>query len=202
MRLRWSKGSPFTRKVLVAAHECQLAGRIEIIPTDFDDPASGLWDENPLGRIPTLVLDDETVITGSSLICAWLDEQHDGPRLIPASGPAKWDVLHREILADGLCESAIAIQREFARPQEKHWPDWVARQRGEIERTIKWFAENEPSDTGNLTLDQIALACTLGWIDFRLSEQLGGWHGRHGGLSDWLAAFSERQSMKETAPGK
>ena len=52
------------------------------------------------------------------MICAYLDSLHDGKKLIPADGKARWQVLHLEGLADGLCESAIAVVRENVRPDE------------------------------------------------------------------------------------
>ena len=55
------------------------------------------------------------------MICAYLDSLHDGENLIPAEGPARWQALHLEGMADGLCESAIGVMRENVRPDEKQW---------------------------------------------------------------------------------
>jgi len=71
--------------------------------------------------VPALILDEGTVLANSALICAYLDSLHDGNKLIPTDGKARWQVLHLEGLADGLCESAIAVVRENVRPDEKQW---------------------------------------------------------------------------------
>ena len=54
--LRSSPASPFGRKVKIAALELCLIDRIEIAAADTNDPAEPLRQQNPLGKIPTLVL--------------------------------------------------------------------------------------------------------------------------------------------------
>ena len=65
--------SPFVRKVMIVAHERGLAGRITCIRTvaATAKPHAELMKDNPLSKIPTLVLDDGTVIDGSREIVAW-----------------------------------------------------------------------------------------------------------------------------------
>jgi len=71
MKLYWSPRSPFARKVMVFAHEAGLAGRIETVRTlvSMTSPNRELMRVNPLGKIPTLVTDDGTVLFDSLVIC-------------------------------------------------------------------------------------------------------------------------------------
>ena len=63
MKLHWSPRSPFVRKVMVLAHEAGLAERLALVRTQvaMTEPNVPLLDDNPLGKIPTLVLDDGDV---------------------------------------------------------------------------------------------------------------------------------------------
>ena len=90
MKLHWSPRSPFVRKVMVVAHDIGVADRIECVRTvaAMMKPHPDLMLDNPLSKIPTLVLDDGTIIYDSPVICEYLDQLHAGPRLVPASLPA------------------------------------------------------------------------------------------------------------------
>src|SRR5215813_1681367 len=101
MKLRYSPASPYVRKCLALAHEAGLAGRIERVPTVTADPASGLAKDNPLGKVPALVLEDGQAIFDSPVICEYLDSLHDGPKLFPPAGAARWTALRHQALADG-----------------------------------------------------------------------------------------------------
>ena len=60
MILRNSPASPFGRKVRIAAELLGMAGRIEMQDVDLNDPADSLRVQNPLGKIPALILEDGT----------------------------------------------------------------------------------------------------------------------------------------------
>ena len=49
----------------------------------------GLLAANPLHQVPTLVLDDGTVLTESAAIVLWLDEQYPQAGLLPPRGSAE-----------------------------------------------------------------------------------------------------------------
>ena len=83
MKLHWSPRSPYVRKVMIAAHELGLADRLQTVRTvvAMDKPVPELMVENPLSKIPTLRLEDGSVLYDSLVICEYLDTLHDGPRL-------------------------------------------------------------------------------------------------------------------------
>jgi glutathione S-transferase len=118
MKLRYSPASPYVRKCLVLAHEAGLAGRIETVPTATADPASGLAKDNPLGKIPALILKDGQVLFDSPVICEYLDSLHRRPKLIPARGKA-----HPRRLAAAPLRGTAAGQRtlgDLGREAEDH----------------------------------------------------------------------------------
>src|SRR5262249_56209238 len=102
----WSSRTPFVRKIMVAAHEINIASRIttERVVVGADKPNPDVMALNPLNKIPTLVLDDGAVLYDSRVIAEYLDTLHDGPKLFPADPAARWRALRRQALGDGLME--------------------------------------------------------------------------------------------------
>ena len=80
-------------------------------------PSPEVAAHNPLGKIPALVLEDGTALYDSRVICEYLDGLSTGTRLFP-DGPARWDALTRQALADGLLDAALLTRYERAlRPE-------------------------------------------------------------------------------------
>jgi len=100
MRLHWSPRSPFVRKVMIAAHELGLADRLETIRTRVatNQVHKGLLTDNPIGKIPTLLLADGTILYDSVVICEYLDSIAPQPKLFPAAGAARFQALRRHAL--------------------------------------------------------------------------------------------------------
>src|ERR1700758_601087 len=105
MILRSALASPFVRKVRCAAAFLGLEGDIKLEPADTADPSDSVRRQNPLGKIPALILDDGTVLYDSRVILEYLDHRAGGGRIVPA-GPARFDALPRQALADGIMDAA------------------------------------------------------------------------------------------------
>lgn len=200
MKLRWAPGSPFVRKVTVTALETGLDDRIERIETDYRPTDGDLVRDNPLGKVPALIRDDGSTLADSPVICAWLDSLHDGPKLIPAAGEARWQALNLEGLGDGLGEAAIAVMRERSRPDGKRWDAVEARNAAKFRNTMGWLEANSPVLDGPVTIGHIAVACALGWTAFRVPDLLADAATRWPRVMGWYRAFSERPSMRATVP--
>src|SRR5713226_5361392 len=124
MKLHWSPRSPFVRKVMIVAHELGLTDRITLLRTVVATtrPHLPLMEENPLSKIPTLVLDDGTVLYDSPVICEYLDSLHSGPKLIPTDLQARMVALRRQALGDGFLDFLLLLrnERERKHPSEVH----------------------------------------------------------------------------------
>ena len=201
MKLYHSPASPFVRKALVAAHETGLAERIEIVTVALTPVASNseLDAENPLGKIPALILEDGTALFDSPVICEYLDTRHDGPRLFPAVGPERWTALRRQALADGLLDAAILCRYEtFLRPAERQWTDWVDGQRAKFRRALDALEGEADSFGDTVDIGAIAAGCAADYLDFRSLDD--GWRDTRPRLAGWLEGFVERPSMQATRP--
>lgn len=198
MKLHWSPRSPYVRKVMVVAHELGLADRIEIVRTVVGGttPHRELMRENPLGKIPTLVLEDDTILYDSPVICEYLDTLHDGAKLFPA-WPERLTALRRLALGDGMLDVVLAWLGERFRPVERqsepHMALWQAKLRACVDAL-----ENEVLADGRLTIGHIAIGIALSYLDFRFADLA--WREGHPRLTAWHAAFDARPSMVANPP--
>jgi glutathione S-transferase len=201
MKLLYSQTSPFVRKVLVLAHETGLADRLELVPVTVAPvtPNPAVAAENPLVKIPALHRDDGVALYDSAVIAEYLDGLHDGTRLIPAEGEARWTALQRQAAADGLLDAGILVRYETVlRPEEKRWPDWIDGQMRKMRGTLTAFEADGATLGQALTIGEIAIACALGWLDFRYADE--NWREGRPRLADFYARFAERPSMQATIP--
>lgn len=198
MKLRFSPASPYVRKVSVTLIETGLQDRVENIPTNVHDPESDIAGDNPLGKIPTLILDDGGVLYDSPVICEYLDGLHDGDKLFPASGEERWRALRLQALGDGMTDAGIARLLESRRPGKFQYDKWTERQTTVIFRAMDAFEAGLDELEAGFGIGQISVGCSLGWLDFRMPDL--NWRGDRPGLADWFEAVSERPSMTRTAP--
>ncbi len=198
MILRSSPTSPFVRKVRIAAEILGLSDRIEIVNADTLDPADDLRRQNPLGKIPALILDDSDVLFDSRVIVDYLDDLAGSNVVIP-SGPVRFEALREQALADGLMEAAVLqVYEGRFRPKEQHVQNWLDHQQGKVERALT-HAEERYSKIrqGVPHIGEVALACALGFLDLRFE---GRWRDTHPKLVAWLADFAARvPSFEATA---
>ena len=199
MKLRYSATSPYVRKVSVTAIELGLGERIERVPTDTQDRNSGIAEHNPLGKVPALILDDGGVLYDSPVICEYLDSLHDGPRIFPAEGPARWTALRQQALGDGILDAAILRMLEMVRrPEEFRWEGWIDHQTAKVARAVDRFEAEVAALEGPLTIGRITAGCALGYLDFRAPEL--DWRAGRPKLATWHEDFAQRPSMQETTP--
>lgn len=199
MKLLVSLASPYVRKVRVLIREAGREAEVEEawVKTSAlaTDPA--IPPHNPLGRIPALVRDDGPAVIDSRVICRFLDARF-GAGLYPEA--RIWEVLTLEALADGLLDSALAMAYETRlRPEERQFPDWVEAQWAKVARALdavedRWMAHL----AGPLDMGQIALACALGYVDFRHAAR--NWRDGRPRLAAWEARMALRPSLMATAP--
>jgi glutathione S-transferase len=193
MKLYYHPISPFVRKVLVAAQENGLAGRIETVMTDTLD--EGLRAINPLGKIPALVLEDGTALYDSRVICEYLDATGTGA-LLPAAGEARWRVRLMEALGDGIADAVLRIVMENRRPENDRHADVIVRQHRAV---VAGLAEAERQlEPGRFTLGEAAVACAIGYLEMRLPQQ--DWRTTHPRLAAWYDAALQRPSLARTEP--
>ena len=201
MKLYWSPRSPFVRKVMVVAHETGQADRIEIIRSvvAMSEPNPELMRVNPLSKIPTLVLDDGTVLQDSSVICEYLDTLNEGPRLFPAAGQARWAALKRHALGSGLLDLLIIWRNERDRPAELQSAPHLAAYAVKAHATFDALERDVEALTATpFGIGHIAIGCALSYSDFRFPNE--DWRKGHDRLARWHEGFAARPSARATEP--
>ena len=193
MILRSAPPSPFGRKVQIAL---SLLGfdDVKIEATDTMDAASPLRQQNPLGKIPVLIAEDGAAYYDSRVILEFLDELAGGGRIVPREARARLAALRLQALSDGILDASIlAVYEARWRASEHHEQKWLDHQAGKVTRALAVLESNPPAldaaSAGLPNVGQIALACALGYRDFRFGE---GWRADHPRLVGWLDDFAAR----------
>jgi glutathione S-transferase len=201
MKLHWSPRSPFVRKVMIVAHELGLVDRIECVRTLVmtSKPNHELMLENPLSKLPTLILGDGTVLYDSPVICEYFDSLHAGPKLFPPSGKERFTAMRRQALADGFLDFLLLWRNEETRPAEQrsqqHLASFAERRNGVLTSLEKEAAELEAS---NFSIGHIAVGASLSYLDFRFAEY--DWRKDHPLIAAWHKQFAVRPSVLATEP--
>jgi glutathione S-transferase len=190
LTLRSSPASPFVRKVRIAASVLGLDRDIAIEPADTMNPSDTVRQQNPLGKIPALLLEDGTVLFDSRVILDYLDHRAGGGRIVPTDARARFSALRLQALADGLMDASVLLVYEGRwRPAERHERKWVDHQADKVARALAALEASPSALTAPPDVGQISLACALGYRDFRFE---GTWRADHPRLVDWLEGFAAR----------
>jgi len=207
MKLRFTPNPDYIHKVLVVAYEAGVIDRIAMVPTFPFDADCDLGDDNPLGKVPTLILDNGEALYGGPVICEYLDTLHDGPRMFPLSGWPRFRALRQMALAEGLFDALTAMDLERRRPGEQRITE-VERLWAKVLRGLDEMDEDVPTYEP-LTVGAICTAGVLSRIDYRIAV-LGGpptaipadyqWRKGRPALAAWYDMVRTRPSMQFKVP--
>ena len=202
MELMVSPTSPFARKVQILAHEQGVAEVIQLRALHPLDNAEALAEVNPLGRVPALLTDKDELVVDSPVICAWLDDyavQRGGTSLLGADRAQQLVIQQGQALADGIMESAFLMVMERGRPEAQRSGFWQQRRHDAIARTLDYLEGHlDTAIPDGMNLAAIALACALGYLDFRHDDMQ--WRSGRPGLAAWFTPWQARQSYQVTQP--
>ncbi|HEY4193362.1 MAG TPA: glutathione S-transferase [Mesorhizobium sp.] len=186
-KLLYAPASPYSAKVRMAAVYAGID--IEGVNTATDERPAQLIGANPLGKIPTLLLDDGRSIYDSRAITQYLNRLSKNA-LFPRNPDKRTDAEVLEAMADGICDSALAMVYERrTRPEEMVYQPWLDRQWLKISAALDMLNANPPKLPKKITVGQIALRACLGYLALRFA---GKWEKGHGRLTRWAARFDEK----------
>ena len=201
MTLHWSPSSPFVRKVMIVAHELDLIDAIAceraVVGPARLNPA--VMADNPLNKIPTLVVEGGPILFDSRVVCEFIDDLDGRGRMFPRDPAARWAALRRQALGDGLTETAVLLRDE-------HWRGDGHRSRAHLAaysaKVVACVAALEIDTLGSgdaePDIGHVAIACALSYLDFRLPEI--DWRHAHPRLAQWEARIAVRPSLAATLP--
>ncbi|MEY3201199.1 MAG: hypothetical protein RIR70_749, partial [Pseudomonadota bacterium] len=192
--------SPYTRKVRIVLAEKNIPASFELdLPWS---PQTRVPAFNPLGKVPVLVQDDGSTLFDSRVIVEYLDFLQPTPPLYGDTPQERIAIKRWEALADGAADAAAAIVIENRRVENERSAAWISRQQTKLEAALAAMS----SELGNrsfcakqsITLADIAVGATLGFIRFRLPQL--DWQAAHPNLAALLERLSERASFIDTVP--
>ena len=199
MKLYHAAASPYARKARITLREAnilELVEEIEVAP--WTDP-EGYRDITPLGKVPALVRDDGPNLFQSVVICEYLASKNSQINLYPIGSELRWSNLRQIAAADGILDALVGIRVEkLFHETEMQSKEFIQRQELTVLKSLDLIEENVMELEGPINAGQIAIAASLGYIDFRFSEN--NWRMSRPNLSKWFEAFSQRDSMKDTVP--
>jgi glutathione S-transferase len=202
MKLIGTPTSPYTRKARVVLAEKRI--EYDFVVDAPYDPDTRVPAYNPLGKVPVLVLDDETTIFDSRVIAEYLDNASPVTKLIPEDTRQRIQARRWEALADGCTDAAVAIVWERRRPAQYQYGEWIERQHAKVERALKMMSDDLGHRAwccgGFFNLADVAVGCCLGFIDLRLAEVE--WRKTYPNLAKLADKLAQRPSFRDTVPAQ
>jgi glutathione S-transferase len=201
MKLLASLASPYTRKVRVVLAEKKIECELELADVNpVDNPVNP---HNPLGKVPTLVLEDGTPLYDSRVIVEFLDGKSPINRLIPEDLRERVAVRRWEALADGVLDAGLLVRYESLRDKKEQSKGWVDKQVARMHRSMAQLAaelgERAWCHGERYSLADIALGCCLGWLEFRKPGGVD-WFGQYPTLAKHYGKLMERAAFADTVP--
>jgi glutathione S-transferase len=199
MKLHWSPKSPYVRKVMLVAHETGLADRIELVrtPVLMAEVNPAIMGDNPLGKIPTLVLDDGRAVFDSLVICQYLARLADDRQLFPQDPDSHLDAMVRHALGAGVSDALIIWRNERNRPDGQRLEGMMSALPAKVGAALD-VMEQDADRMASLPFDigAAAIGATLAYMDFRFADVA--WRGGRPRLAAWFEAFAARPSARAT----
>ena len=201
MKLIGSLTSPYVRKVRIVFLEKKVDVDLELENVWAADTKIAL--NNPLGKVPCLILDDGEAIYDSRVIAEYVDTLSPVGKLIPAGSRERATVKTWEALADGVDDAGILARLEVTlRPTEQQSSEWLERQMGKIDAALaqmsRELGDNAWCHGNQMTLADIAVGCALGYMLFRFPNIA--WQAQYPNLDALYQKLMQRPSFAETAP--
>jgi glutathione S-transferase len=201
MKLLASLASPYTRKVRVVLAEKKIECEMELVDVfPVENPVNP---HNPLGKIPTLLLDDSTALYDSRVIAEFLDGKSPISRLIPEDLRDRVAVRRWEALADGVLDAGLLVRYESLRDEKERSRAWSDKQLARMKRGMNQISaelgERPWCHGERYSLADIAVGCCLGWLDFRKPGELD-WLAEYRVLASHYEKLMARPSFADTVP--
>jgi glutathione S-transferase len=201
LRLIGSLTSPYVRKVRIVMAEKRIEYHLDV--EDVWSPDTRIQESNPLGKVPCLIMEDGGAVFDSRVIVEYLDTMTPVSKLLPPSGRERAEVRTWEALGDGLLDALILVRLEQTqRPAEQQSQKWIDRQLGKVHAGLAAMSgglgDKAWCNGHAYTLADIAVGCTLGYLDFRFAHI--DWRDSYPNLAKLYEKLSARPSFAETQP--
>jgi glutathione S-transferase len=198
VKLWYSPNSPYARKCVVIAEERGLSGAMEVVAVNPMEEGA-LRKDNPLSKVPALVLDDGTALYDSTVIAEYLDSiGKTGAALYPAGGKARWIALRRLSLADGMLDVLLLRRYAATKTLGMDAGDWVKRWTTATNAALDEMEKEVAGGMPQWDIGAVGFACALGYLDLRFASE--DWRKGRPKLAAWFETQAKRPSMIKSKP--
>jgi glutathione S-transferase len=169
MKLYYTPIAGYVHTVEAVINYCELRERIEPVATKPYDPATPLPELNPLGKVPTLLLDSGEYLAGGPVIYEYLDSLHKRRRLHPAKGDQRWLTLRQAWMADGLFDTLVNLIVESWLPRDQQREPYIERCWGKVERVLAQM-ERDVVSYGRIDIGQMRTVGALQFMKLKMPQ--------------------------------
>lgn len=194
LKLYHDSNCPYSRKALIMASELQLGDIFDFVSPFSKSGQESIVQDNPLAKMPALVIAPGIAIFDSRVICRYVDSMRKGrPSFYPDEGMPLWRALRFESLGDGIVDAGNAARQELSRPNERQIPERFQKQIAKIHAGLSCFGRELNHLQGPLTVGVVAASNALSFLDFRWAHL--GWRKKHPQLAQWQAEIESRSAF-------
>ncbi len=186
----------------MAAQHHGLLDRIELVSCMPADRTPELMTNNPLGKIPVLILENGRSIIDSPVIAAYFDAIGQNAKLLPQAPLEHVQIKHLEAVADGILDAAVLCVLETWRPEEKRWSFQFEKQLDNLRRALEFLEKQADFFSLPLSMAHLSLGAAIAYIHGRLPA-IGieeDWLKNTPQLAAWYEHFRHHALMVDTAP--
>ncbi len=192
--------SPYARKIRVLLLEKGLP--FELVVDVPNTPGSQVAAFNPLGKVPALVTEVGETFFDSPVIADFIDLISPAAPALPADPLDALRVRQLEALADGITDAGVIWVLETRRAASQQDEALIDRQLAKLERGLDALelrlGDHDWLLPGGFSRADIAAACALLWLDFRLPQYA--WRNGRDALTSYVARIAQRPSFASTVP--
>ena len=167
MKLLYTPIKGYVHTVEAVINYTELRDKIEPVPTRPFDADTPLPTINPLGKVPTLVLESGEYLSGGPVVYEYLDSLHRRRKLIPARGIERFRCLRQAWMADGLFDTFVMIVIESWLPQEQQRPAYIQRCWSKVIGILDQIERDVPA-YGRIDLAQMRTVGALQFIKLKM----------------------------------
>jgi len=206
LKLVFTPNPKYIHKVLATAHEAGVLDRLEMVRSVPFDADTSIWDFNPLGKVPCLVLDDGQPLFGGLLICEYLDSLSVTGKSVFPKAPARWAALRQAMTGEGMFDATTNMRVEGWRPAAERHADYMLRERRKVINMLDRMELEAPEfASAPFHIGHICMAGGISYLELRNpiqehdmepGDKTFDWRGGRPKLTAWYAKICERPSMQ------
>ena len=168
MKLVFTPNPEYIHQVLVVAHEAGITDRLTFERTrPFGEPQT-IWNYNPFGKVPALVMDNGDPLYGGLVICEYFDSLSTTGKSVYPKGDKRWPALRQMMTGDGMFDAVTLLRVEGWRDKAVWNMEYMIRERKKIIAALDRLELETPQFRDEpFHIGHICIVGALSYLDLR-----------------------------------